>query len=60
MAGFSLLDSVHGEATDRIGHTGVIDLRHDENPLEMRRLVMIRPPANAAMMCPVATELRAG
>ena len=30
MAGIRLLDGVHGKATDRIGHTGVIDLRHDE------------------------------
>jgi hypothetical protein len=28
MAGFSLLDGVHGEPTDRIRHTGVVDLRH--------------------------------
>jgi hypothetical protein len=46
MAGFRLLDGVHGEATDRIGHTGVIDLRHDENPPEMRCLVAIRRFAN--------------
>jgi len=26
----------------------VIDLRHDENPLEMRSLVVIRPPANCS------------
>jgi hypothetical protein len=39
MAGFRLLDGIHGKATDRIGHTGMIDLRHDENPLEMRSLV---------------------
>jgi hypothetical protein len=38
----------------------MIDLRHDENPLEMRRLMMIRPPANAAKMCPAATEVQAG
>ena len=54
------IDGVHGEATDRIGHTGVIDLRHDENPLEKRRLVMIRPAANAAMMCLWQQNLRAG
>jgi hypothetical protein len=42
MAGFGLLDGVHGQATDRIGHTGMIDLRHDENPPEMRWLVAIR------------------
>ena len=30
MSGIRLLDGVHGKATDRIGHTGVIDLRHDE------------------------------
>jgi hypothetical protein len=30
MAGFGLLDGVHGQATDRIGHTGMIDLRHDD------------------------------
>ena len=30
MAGFRLFDGVHREPTDRIGHTGVIDLRHDE------------------------------
>jgi hypothetical protein len=28
MAGFRLLDGVHGKPTDRIGHTGMIDLRH--------------------------------
>ena len=47
MAGFRLLDGVHGEATDRIGHTGVIDLRHDENPLEMRCLVTSAPAMDA-------------
>jgi hypothetical protein len=41
MAGFRLLDGVHCEPTDRIGHTGM-NLRHDENPLEMRCLVAIR------------------
>ena len=46
MAGFRLLDGVHGEATDRIGHTGMIDLRHDENPPEMRCLVAMRTRAN--------------
>ena len=40
MAGFRLLDGIHGEATDRIGHTGMIDLRHDENPPEMRSLLV--------------------
>jgi hypothetical protein len=39
MAGFRLLDGIHGEPTDRIGHTGMIDLRHDENPPEMKCLV---------------------
>ena len=42
VAGFRLLDGVHGEPTDRIGHTGMIDLRHDENPSEMRWLVVVR------------------
>ncbi len=42
MAGFGLLDGVHGKATNRICHTGMIDLRHDENPPEMRCLVAIR------------------
>src|SRR5215211_2879745 len=42
MAGFGLLDGVHGEPTDRVGHTGMIDLRHDEYPTEMRCLVAIR------------------
>ncbi|MDO9060825.1 MAG: hypothetical protein Q7U92_17635, partial [Bradyrhizobium sp.] len=40
--GLGLLDGVHGKAADRIGHTGMIDLRHDENPPEMRWLVAIR------------------
>jgi hypothetical protein len=39
MAGFRLFDGIHGEAADRIGHAGMIDLRHDENPPEMRCLV---------------------
>jgi hypothetical protein len=34
----------------------MIDLRHDKNPLEMRRLVVIRPPANGCDMCPAAPE----
>jgi hypothetical protein len=42
MAGFRLLDGIHCEAADRIGHTGVIDLRHDENPSEMKWLVAVR------------------
>ena len=42
MAGFRLFDRVHREPADRIGHTGVIDLRHDENPSEMRCLLAIR------------------
>ena len=45
MAGFRLLDGVHREPPDRIGHTAVIDLRHDENPPEMRCLVAIRREA---------------
>jgi hypothetical protein len=36
----------------------MIDLRHDENPLEMRRLMMIRPPANGCDMCPAALKLK--
>ena len=28
MTRFGLLDRVHGEAADRVGHTGVVDLRH--------------------------------
>ena len=43
MAGVRFLDGIHREPSDRIGHTGVIDLRHDENPSEMRCLVTIRP-----------------
>src|SRR5262249_42463506 len=42
MAGLRLLDSVHREPADRIGHTGGIDLRHGENPSEMRCLVVMR------------------
>ena len=42
MAGLGLLDSVHGKATDRVGHTGMIDLRHAEYPPEMRCLEAIR------------------
>ena len=42
MAGLGLLDGVHGKATDRVGHTGMIDLRHDEFPPEMRCLEAIR------------------
>jgi hypothetical protein len=30
MPGFRLLDGVHRQPADRIGHTGVIDMRHDE------------------------------
>jgi hypothetical protein len=45
MAGFRLLDRVHREPPDRIGHTRVIDMRHDENPPEMRCLVAIRREA---------------
>ena len=39
MAGFRLFDGIHGKPANRIGHTGMIDLRHDENPPEMRCLV---------------------
>jgi hypothetical protein len=42
MARFGLFDRVHRETADRVGHTGVIDLRHDENPPKMRCLVAIR------------------
>ena len=42
MAGIGLLHGIHGEPADRIGHTGMIDARHDENPSEMRCLVAIR------------------
>ena len=42
VAGLCLFHGVHRKATDRIGHTGVIDLRHDENPSEMRCLVVGR------------------
>ncbi len=42
VAGFGLLDRVHREATDRVGHPGVIDLRHVENPSEMRCLIAVR------------------
>ena len=48
MAGLRLLHGVHGEATDRIGHTGVVDLRHDENPPEMRSLMTIRGARESA------------
>jgi hypothetical protein len=30
MAGFRLFDGVHRQRADRIGHTGMIDARHDE------------------------------
>ena len=42
MPGFRLFDRIHRQRADRIGHTGMIDARHDENPPEMRRLVAIR------------------
>jgi hypothetical protein len=42
VAGFRLLDGIHRQRTDRIGHTGMIDARHDENPPEMRCLEAIR------------------
>jgi hypothetical protein len=42
MAGFCLFDGIHRQRTDRIGHNGMIDARHDENPREMRCLVAIR------------------
>ena len=42
MAGLGLLDGIHGQGADGVGHTGMIDLRHDENPPEMRCLVAIR------------------
>ena len=49
MAGFRLFDGIHGEPADRIGHTGMIDLRHDENPPEMRCLVAVRTGRMAAI-----------
>ena len=58
MAGFRLLDGVHREPADRIGHTGMIDLRHDENPSEMRCLVAIRRRANSLGTSLVATGSR--
>jgi hypothetical protein len=60
MAGFRLLDGIHGEATDRIGHTGVIDLRHDENPPEMRCLVAVCTGRGAAIRALWLREVRAG
>ena len=42
MAGIRLLDGIHRQRADRVGHTGMIDARHDENPPEMSRLVAIR------------------
>ena len=42
VAGFRLFDGIHGKPANRIGHTGMIDLRHDENPPEMRCLVVGR------------------
>jgi hypothetical protein len=42
VTGFGLLHGIHREPPDRIGHTGVNDIRHDENPPEMRCLVAIR------------------
>ena len=64
MAGIRLLDGVHREAPDRIGHTGVIDLRHDENPPEMRCLVTFRAGANgrgtSRLAEPEAMESEAG
>jgi hypothetical protein len=33
MTGLRLLDGVHRKRADSVGHTGVVDLRHDENPL---------------------------
>ena len=41
MTGIRLFDGVHREPADRIGHSGVVDLRHDENPPEMRCLLAI-------------------
>jgi hypothetical protein len=38
----------------------MIDLRHDKNPLEMRRLVVIRPSANCSESVPCGIKLRAG
>ncbi len=35
MAGFRLLDGIHRQPANRIGHTGRINLRHNENPPEM-------------------------
>ena len=55
VAGIGLLDGIHGEPADRIGHTGMIDARHDENPSEMRCLVAIRSRANGLGTSLVAT-----
>jgi hypothetical protein len=41
MAGFGLFDGVHCEPANGVGHTGVVDLRHDENPPDMRCLVAV-------------------
>ena len=42
MAGLCLLDGIHRQPADRVGHTGMIDIRHDKNPREMRCLVATR------------------
>ena len=54
------LDRIHREPTDRIGHTGMIDLRHDENPPEMRCLVAVRTGREAAIRALWLREVRAG
>src|SRR3954470_1280187 len=33
--GFGLFHGIHGEAANRIGHTGVIDIRHGDIPREV-------------------------
>jgi hypothetical protein len=38
MAGLCLLDRIHRESTDRVGHADVIDLRHDEIPSDNEML----------------------
>jgi hypothetical protein len=59
MAGFGLLDGVHRQRANRVGHTGMIDARHDENPSEMRCLVAIRwLPQRTFRNAPAATEVR--
>ena len=60
MAGFRLLDSIHRQRADRIGHTGMIDARHDENPSEMRCLVAIRRGGESLGTSLMEREVRAG